>query len=315
MELKQIRYFVKLAEILNFTEAADKLFITQSALSVSIKQLEEEIGYQLFDRIGKKIYLTDEGTVFLDYARSALENISNGVEEINAANHVFKGRLCIGVTYSTSSVLNACIIRYTEKYPDVQMTVMASTTVKELIDDLLSNRLDMAITYRPEKLPPLIEERILFKAPLSVIAHKNHPLASKKNITAREFADYPVITFLHDTLTQMHVDRFLEKNDLHIKPQMEVNDTNLILEMIQTGHWISALSPISIRNRADLKAIPFASKTEYITVSVLWLKGKSKQPLYRTLLDEITDSVNVFFANEINPVRKNGRYISLQKKV
>lgn len=72
--------------------------------------------------------------------------------------------------------------------------------------------------------------------------------------------------------------------------------------MIQTGHWISALSSISIRNRADLKAIPFAGKTEYITVSVLWLKGKSKQTLYRTLLDEITGSINIpFSAGDIHP--------------
>ena len=68
MELSQIRYFVKLAELLNFTEASKELFITQSTLSISIKQLEEELGVRLFDRIGKKVFITESGTAFLDYA-------------------------------------------------------------------------------------------------------------------------------------------------------------------------------------------------------------------------------------------------------
>ena len=73
MELTPLRYFVKLAEVLSFTEASKELFITQSTLSLSIKQLEEELGVTLFDRIGKKIYLTDAGRDFLNCARKALE--------------------------------------------------------------------------------------------------------------------------------------------------------------------------------------------------------------------------------------------------
>lgn len=82
MELTPLKYFCKLAEVLSFTEAAKELFITQSTLSQSIKQLEEELGAPLFDRIGKKIYITEAGQSFLSYARNALEEISSGIEEI-----------------------------------------------------------------------------------------------------------------------------------------------------------------------------------------------------------------------------------------
>ena len=73
MELTPLRYFVKLADVLSFTEAARELFITQSTLSQSIKQLEAELGAPLFDRVGKKVYLTDSGLDFLSHARKALE--------------------------------------------------------------------------------------------------------------------------------------------------------------------------------------------------------------------------------------------------
>ena len=80
MELTPLKYFVKLADVLSFTEASKELFITQSTLSLSIKQLEEELGVTLFDRIGKKIYLTDAGRDFLDCSRKAIEEVAYGMD-------------------------------------------------------------------------------------------------------------------------------------------------------------------------------------------------------------------------------------------
>ena len=117
MELSQIRYFIRLAEMLSFTEAAKASFVTQSALSVSIKQLEEELGVRLFDRIGKKVFLTDYGKLFLGYARNAVDSLQDGVRELNALNNVFKGKLHIGVTYSMSELLKSHLLSFTEKYP------------------------------------------------------------------------------------------------------------------------------------------------------------------------------------------------------
>ena len=85
MELTPLKYFVKLADVLSFTEASKELFITQSTLSLSIKQLEEELGVTLFDRIGKKIYLTDAGRDFLDCSRKAIGGVWHTAFEGNAA--------------------------------------------------------------------------------------------------------------------------------------------------------------------------------------------------------------------------------------
>ena len=91
MELTPLKYFVKLADVLSFTEASKELFITQSTLSLSIKQLEEELGVTLFDRIGKKIYLTDAGRDFLDCSRKAIEEVAYGVQHLKEMQHVYTG--------------------------------------------------------------------------------------------------------------------------------------------------------------------------------------------------------------------------------
>src|SRR5574344_1921165 len=106
MELTQMKYFVKLAEELNFTEAARKLFITQSTLSLSIKRLEDECGTPLFDRIGKCTYLTEAGRVFVEFARKAIKDTDAGLLCMKEMKGVYSGKLHIGVTYSLHDILN-----------------------------------------------------------------------------------------------------------------------------------------------------------------------------------------------------------------
>ena len=110
MELTPLKYFLALADQLSFTEASKALYITQSTLSLSIKQLENELGTSLFDRVGKRIYLTDAGRVFAEYARRAIVDVNNGVEVLKEMQHIYVGRVRIGVIYSSSVVLNACIL-------------------------------------------------------------------------------------------------------------------------------------------------------------------------------------------------------------
>ena len=99
MEIYQLQYFIKTAEVLHFTKAAELCFVTQSGLSQQIKKLEEELGMPLFKRIGKKVQLTEAGSVFLIHAKQVLENVENGKQAIEDLNEMIGGELRIGVTY------------------------------------------------------------------------------------------------------------------------------------------------------------------------------------------------------------------------
>lgn len=287
MELTPIRYFVKLAEILNFTEAAKALFVTQSALSISIKQLEEELHCRLFERIGKKVFLTESGRIFHEYALQAISSIDNGIQKINADNNVYKGKLTIGVTFSMIELVNACVVKYTQKYPDVKLSVIMFTTVEEIMHHLQNNTIDIAVTYKPKRQHSSILSIDLVSTHLSAILGRSHPLADRRSLTLEELRHYSFVTLLKGTHTRTMTEHFFMKNKVAIVPQIEVNDTNLILNLVSSGHWYSILSPISVKKNYDCVAIPIEGRKATLLVSLLWMNGKNKMPLFQTMVDEM----------------------------
>lgn len=193
MELTQLRYFVRLAQILNFTEAARSLFITQSTLSISVKQLEDELGAKLFDRIGKKVYLTEDGNILYKHTLLAMTSLSDGIQEINIRKQVFKGTISVGVTYTTSHFLNSVIVDYSIKYPDVKLIINMYNTVDEAVQGLLHNNVDIVITYRQDRELPSISSIGLSESPVCAVMHKDHPLACNDIIYFRDLSQYPLV--------------------------------------------------------------------------------------------------------------------------
>jgi len=124
MELRQIRYFLKAKELLNFTEAANHLFISQSTLSQQVKQLEDELGIPLFNRIGKRITLTEAGAVFSEYAEKSLLKSQEGFLALRDLKDLKTGELTIGVTYGMRSTLIEALIRFSVEYPGVRVNIV-----------------------------------------------------------------------------------------------------------------------------------------------------------------------------------------------
>ena len=287
MELTQMKYFLKLAEELNFTEAAKKLFITQSTLSLSIKKLEEECGTPLFDRIGKGTYLTEAGKVFVNFAKRAIEETETGLKSIKECNGIYTGKLQIGVVYSLHNVLNSCVLDFTNQYPDARLSIIESNSVKELAELVAKRKLDLALTYSLRGMSQRIESYQLFEKPLSVIAEKNHPMATRKRISLNELHALPFIFFPEGIHTRMVIDEmFLEHNVPPITPRIEVNDASLILKMVETGQWLTILSEGVTANRETLKAIPITGT--HSTLRGCLIRPKDK---YKTVLENAFSTI------------------------
>lgn len=287
MELVQLKHFVKLAELLSFTRAAKASFVTQSTLSASIKRLEDELGVRLFDRIGKRVFLTDHGRLFLTYAADALARISEGVQELEVARKEFRGELRVGVTYSLGGFLQSRLPRFTGRYPKVRLSISMFNTVEEIINSLSGNALDVAITYRPKDLPPFVEVAALETYPLSAVVSEHHPLAVRTQVSLADLLEYPLATFVKGTHTRYMVDLLLSKNEIKAEPHIEVNDTGFIIALVETGNWVSLLAPVSLHAHARVKAIPVKGRTESLSACLMWLKGKSRPTLRQMLIDEL----------------------------
>ena len=136
------------SQMVNFTEAARQCFITQSTLSQQIKQLETELGVQLFERIGKWVFLTETGRDFLPYARQTVADADYGVQRIKDMEELKTGRLCIGTTFGLSVLITDAIARFSEQYPEVHLEVMF------LKQDELIEAVSVITTTKRRKTPP-----------------------------------------------------------------------------------------------------------------------------------------------------------------
>lgn len=288
MELHQLKYFVRLADCLSFTGAAKECFVTQSTLSTSISKLEEEFGIKLFDRIGRKVFLSNYGRAFLPYARSVLADLENGVREINTMNEKACGVFTVGATFSAMGLLTPVIAELSRLYPLLQIRVKVFNTVEEIMAALLENRIDLAISYRPDTLPNGVDEKEVYKSRISVIASSSHPWAMKKSVETKDIIRQSVVTFPLGSYTRSLIDRIMRKERIEFRPQAEIDDTGCILSLVATGKWITLLASGSILNSQAFTAIPLKGHAESLQISAMWLSGKTLTSLCRQFIDVLS---------------------------
>ncbi|MBR2194842.1 MAG: LysR family transcriptional regulator [Salinivirgaceae bacterium] len=272
MELRQLKYFIKTAETLNFTEAARQLFITQSTLSQQIRQLETELQVQLFDRIGKRTYLTEAGTEFLPYAKQTVADSEGGVQRLRDLQNIMAGELRIGAVFTLSDLLTSTIISFSKQYPNIKLVVV-SRPVNELLDLLKERKLDLILSYRPDDEDNQIEFFPLFDSNLSVIVNYNHPLVAQREVSLELLKQYPLVLPSVGSQARTMIDRLLASRHVQLTPQIEISSMTIMMNLVETGHWIAVMSEMLIRGHEKLRAIPIAGKKTQMHPSVILLKG------------------------------------------
>ena len=185
MELRQLRYFVKVAETLNFSVAAKALFVTQSTLSQQVKQLEQEIGTQLLTRSSHKVVLTEAGCELLPYARQTLRDADLCITRINDLNELSVGTLSIGVTYSFSPILTETIFSFMKMYPKIKLNIFYKP-MAELMELLRNETVDFVLAFKPSYPIEDVASHIPFHNYLSVVVADSHVLPGYERITLAE---------------------------------------------------------------------------------------------------------------------------------
>jgi len=286
MEFRQLGYFIKAAEMLHFTHAAEASFVTQSTLSQQIKQLEEELGTQLFDRVGKQIRLTEAGRVFLNHAQQVMRDVKKSKEAIKELNDMVSGELKIGVTYAFSSMLLPALAPFSAKYPGIKIIVEYGTA-GELEQQLKLADLDVILAFHDQSDNTGLEMEPLFSSRIMMVVSKRHHLASMKKISLSELGKVELILpskgfSSRDLLNQL----FSERN---IKPliKIEMNDVHSLLSMVDEGQWATIINEKAILTWENLIAIPIAGKEYYKQAFVLWQKGVYRKRSATLFADEL----------------------------
>lgn len=272
MELRQLKYFVKSAEYLNFSEAAKHLYITQSTLSQQIKQLEFELGFSLFIRNSRHISLTEAGEEFLPFAKRTIQDAEDAVQRLNDLQHVKTGTLRVGVTYSLSTVLTEGLIAFMRSYPGIKLEICYKT-VRELLDLLRDRKLDLVLSYKPLIDSPDIESMPLFENALAVVVDKEHALASRIKVKLSELLPYNIVLPSKGLQARSMLDRLMEGKDFELVSKLELNETNILLQMVSTGNYAVILSTSAVFGNTRFKAVVIDEPGNVMEASLLSLKG------------------------------------------
>lgn len=255
MELRQLKYFIKTAQTLNFSEAARSLYITQSTLSQQIKALEDELGCPLFERNSHNVSLTESGEIMVPLVKQILHDAEVCKSQIMDLQELITGTLNIGATFSFSPLVIETIKDFISRYPGVRLNVI-NRSMEELMEMLRRREVDFVLAFKPDTLFDEIESQVLFEDRLSVIMSKNHPLAACESISPDEIKKHPLAIPAKGLQARNMIDKYFNFSSGDFSVSLEVNSVYNLLEVVESSKLITILSEATIRDRNTLKAIP-----------------------------------------------------------
>ncbi|MGH9949483.1 MAG: LysR family transcriptional regulator [Pyrinomonadaceae bacterium] len=233
MEIRQLKAFLVIAETQTFTAGARRLNITQAAISMQIRQLEDELGIQLFTRTPRRVIITEAGEALLERARRILNDHDGAVAEVAEIAGGEYGRLRIGTASGTfaTNQLPWIILQLKRQRPHADITVHSGTSI-ELVESIMNGEVDIAFVSLPvENLN--ISTETLFADELVAIAHPNHSLATERQVSASVLGDEDLILGEQGGNTRRMIDEFFANASVRPHITMELARQEAINEMVE----------------------------------------------------------------------------------
>lgn len=291
MELRQLKYFVNVADNLSFSEAAKNLCVTQSTLSQQIKQLERELGTQLFIRSSHKVALTEAGEELLPHAKNTIHSAEICISRISDLNELSSGTLNIGVTYSFSPILTETLITFMRMYPLIKLNIFYKP-MSELMDLLKQREVDFVLAFKPSEPVEGVESHILFQNSLSAIVRSSHSLASSSSVSLAELEKYDLALPSKGLQARNAFDRIITPYNC-FKVRIELNEVNILLNLIRKTEFVTVLAEASIHNESGVKAIPLSIPNNEMAGCVHILKESYRKHSMQEFIRLLSESIAV----------------------
>jgi DNA-binding transcriptional LysR family regulator len=276
MDLDQLHTFLEIVRLKSFSKAAQTCFRTQPAISAQVRQLEQELNAQLFERFGSRISLTTAGRIFIQYAEQILALRRQAQDSINELEQVPRGELIIAANEATCIyVLPEVFAEYSRRFPNVQLLVERQYGSK-IAEAVLDNLADFGFTQLP------LQERKLQVAKIhsdeiKLMVPASHPLAKQQTVVAEEVAPYPLLLPKYGS-TRARLNEWLElvEDSLHVL--MELDSSEMIKRFVMAGLGISFLAASNCREeirKGTLAALSLAPEPMVRRVGLVYRKDKA----------------------------------------
>lgn len=256
MDIKRLYYFTILADTGSFTRAAQQLGIAQSALSISMKKLEDQLELKLINRLERRMSLTTDGDVLLKHARCILENVEQAEKELQELKGLSSGVINFGVSAMLGSYfLPDALALFKQTYPGIQVNIHEAGTAT-LEKMLLEGQLDLALirTDRPHeqiRSISLLQEEIVACIP------EHHPFVSRQHITLSEFCQQPLVLFREGYFLREAVSCYCRQNQIEPNIQFETNLTELLKSLVKKEVGISTCLSLILNEQEPLTTVSF----------------------------------------------------------
>lgn len=257
MELEQLRHFVKVAELQNFTRAADQIGLSQPALSRSVARLEAAIGQPLFERQTRKVALTDAGHLLFQRAQRILLMVDDLKAELRDDGE--SGRVRVGAIPTVAPYLLPAILQsFQHQFPRAQVIVQEDTT-ENLLKKISDGEIDVALAALPIQ-EKYVDVTPLFVEELLLVTSEDHPLVTKKSIRIQDLEDFPFVLLGEAHCLSDNVVTFCRQKSIHPVSVERTCQLAMVQELVALGHGIS-LVPEMARERDTSKSRRYRSLT------------------------------------------------------
>lgn len=281
MELREIQTFIQAAQLKSFSKAAQTLGYSQAAVTIQIKNLEEELGIHLFDRIGKQTLLTHQGDIFYHYAVSIMNDLASAKAAVTETEEL-TGAITIGTIESIcASLFPPLLEAFHERHPNVKISIVLDSP-EVLLDRMNKNAIDLVYLLDQRMYDHKWEKVLEEPEDIFFVSSSDHPLAKKVHTTGHpleldELLDEHFLLTEKNASYRFVLDRYLAANNRIIEPFLEIGNTEFIINLLKNNAGLSFLPEFSIKDEVTagyLSILPVKDFHMRIWRQILYHKDK-----------------------------------------
>lgn len=283
IDIELYKVFYTVAKAGNITKAADSLYISQPAVTMNIKKLEDLLGTTLFIRTKRGVILTEEGKVLYEYVADAMENIKLAENRLTSLKNLDSGIIRIGIgTTLTKYFLVPFLQIFHEKYPNVQINIDTSMT-QEILKKLENGKLDLAIIASENKNYTTFNIEYSKDIQYNFFGNEKFKELSKTDISLEELNNYPLLLQYPYSNSRKMLDNFTQKNNISLKSNMELSSYSLVIEFAKIGLGLGFVAEDFVKDEVKNKELYRINiKPKFPKHNILILTKKDYLPSFST---------------------------------
>jgi DNA-binding transcriptional LysR family regulator len=299
MEFRQLEYFVAVAEEANFTRAAERVHISQSGVSAQVRQLERELGVDLFDRSGRSVQLTEVGAAVLPYACAALDAVEGARLAVDELAGFVRGQVTVGMVSGCAlPVLAELLAGFHGRYPNLGITLVEAGS-DHLVEAVLEGQLDLALVGSAGRSTPGIEAVVVVDEVLVAAVADDHPMAARRSVTIEALRDQPLVCLPRGTGVRAALDTACAAAGFEPRIAFEASALPMVVQLARLGLGM-AIVPASIAEAqgSALHILRIVRPQIRSRLELAWSSATPSKPAARALIAHTRTFANGLASNQ-----------------